>query len=427
MVQISGMLVDVTGRPSTVREVWVRSERTRPVGGRVVTDEPVRVEVTGGRVAFECEPGSAQLVLVHQSDVPTPGQAHMESVPLIVAEGMDLGAAVAAGRTADGAEYDEVATLAVQAARNLQQARIVGRQAAASAAQAQEMSAQVRALLAEGLLDGSVKLKHLAADTRGALDGKAAKSHNHSVGQVTGLQSALDSKAPKSHGHNITEIDGLQAALDVKAAGTHTHRITDLQKVGASGNLTTRGEVNGIDYNPAPATIPVRLGAGELTCETGTHPKHAVNNEALAATLRPGGADTTVNAYAAGKARTIVARIHDGQIAVQAPTENYHAANKSYVDGLLSARPTVVDLMTGVRIWHKNGMCMLRISHSNRAELEKRLPDLRVPENLRPQWMSIGAVLNGGNITVSGDGVIKLGGQMHSDSRIYAMTTWLVW
>ena len=145
MVQISGMLVDVTGAASTVREVWVRAARTRPVGNRVVTDEPVRVEVTGGRVAFECEPGSAQLVLVHQSDVPTPGQAHMESVPLIVAAGMDLGAAVAAGRTADGAEYDEVATLAVQAARNLQQARIVGRQAAASAAQAQEMSAQVRA------------------------------------------------------------------------------------------------------------------------------------------------------------------------------------------------------------------------------------------------------------------------------------------
>lgn len=55
------------------------------------------------------------------------------------------------------------------------------------------------------------------------LDGKAAASHSHAISGVTGLQSALDGKAASSHNHTIAHVSGLQTALDGKAASSHTH------------------------------------------------------------------------------------------------------------------------------------------------------------------------------------------------------------
>ena len=74
------------------------------------------------------------------------------------------------------------------------------------------------------------------------LDGKASVSHDHTIGQVTGLRDELDGKAtaghqhswgdvtgkpsvypPESHSHSQSEVEGLEAALDGKASTDHTH------------------------------------------------------------------------------------------------------------------------------------------------------------------------------------------------------------
>lgn len=49
-----------------------------------------------------------------------------------------------------------------------------------------------------------------------ALSGKAASSHSHTIGDVTGLQTALDGKASATHAHAISDVTGLQSALDAK-------------------------------------------------------------------------------------------------------------------------------------------------------------------------------------------------------------------
>lgn len=53
----------------------------------------------------------------------------------------------------------------------------------------------------------------------------ANQTHNHTIAQVTGLQTALDGKAATSHTHAISNVTGLQAALDGKAATNHIHNI----------------------------------------------------------------------------------------------------------------------------------------------------------------------------------------------------------
>src|SRR5690554_3052207 len=62
------------------------------------------------------------------------------------------------------------------------------------------------------------------AAARTAIDA-ADVSHNHAIGNVTGLETALDGKAPASHNHAIANVTGLQAALDGKAATSHDHAV----------------------------------------------------------------------------------------------------------------------------------------------------------------------------------------------------------
>ena len=88
--------------------------------------------------------------------------------------------------------------------------------------------------LSGGTLTGSLSATSIASTgsiTEGgeALSSKyAAKSHSHSVSDVTGLQSALDSKAASSHTHAVSDVTGLQDSLDAKAALSHTHGISDV-------------------------------------------------------------------------------------------------------------------------------------------------------------------------------------------------------
>lgn len=59
----------------------------------------------------------------------------------------------------------------------------------------------------------------IAVDSLGNMTVKD-NSHNHTVANVTGLQTALDGKAAKTHTHAIADVTNLQSTLDSKAANT---------------------------------------------------------------------------------------------------------------------------------------------------------------------------------------------------------------
>ncbi|APT84516.1 hypothetical protein [Corynebacterium aquilae] len=239
MVRVVGRLTDVTGQPSSVREVLVRSARTRPQGiDGVVVDEPVRVEVgSGGAVAFDVVEGNAVLTLLHHSDVPVPGHVHFESVPLVVAPGMTLAGAVAAGQSVDSAEFDQLEQLAVDAARAVTQVKRGNREVQAALV-------QVRRLIDEGLQDGQVRVKHLNSEVKALIDGKAGKKHQHAMGDVTGLDAALKGKADKSHTHPMSQVVGLDDALAGKAPKTHTH--STAQVTGLDAALKAKADVSAL-------------------------------------------------------------------------------------------------------------------------------------------------------------------------------------
>ena len=96
--------------------------------------------------------------------------------------------------------------------------------------------------------DDFTKLSDISnAALKTAVNGKAAASHTHPIGNITGLQSALDGKAASNHTHNysapghthaISNITGLQSALDGKAAASHTHNYSAPGHTHAISNIT---------------------------------------------------------------------------------------------------------------------------------------------------------------------------------------------
>ena len=118
------------------------------------------------------------------------------------------------------------------------------------------------------------------------LDGKAAVSHDHTIGQVTGLQSALDGKAaadhqhswgdvtgkpsaypPESHSHSQSEVEGLEAALAGKASAGHTHSqyATTTTVDGVSGRVSSLESsapiiVSSLPSSPLPGRIYLVTG-----------------------------------------------------------------------------------------------------------------------------------------------------------------------
>jgi hypothetical protein len=98
-------------------------------------------------------------------------------------------------------------------------------------------------------------------DLASALAGKAATSHTHIIGDVTGLQTALDGKAATSHTQVISTVTGLQTALDVKAnlsGATFTGK----------ANFTTVSGVAGINIGVG-GTNTASTTAGDLWITTG--------------------------------------------------------------------------------------------------------------------------------------------------------------
>lgn len=68
MATVSGQLKFVTQRPETIDEVWVRAPEVRGHSGGLITRNPDRYKVTGGRVSFDAAPGPAVLVMVSAGD-----------------------------------------------------------------------------------------------------------------------------------------------------------------------------------------------------------------------------------------------------------------------------------------------------------------------------------------------------------------------
>jgi hypothetical protein len=118
--------------------------------------------------------------------------------------------------------------------------------------------------------------QHVVGDVTGlqaALDGKqaagsyAAAVHAHGISDVTGLQTALDGKAATSHGHAIADVSGLQTAIDGKqasgsyAAASHTHALSALtQSSATSGQVVTW---SGSAWTAADTAVPATLDGNE--------------------------------------------------------------------------------------------------------------------------------------------------------------------
>lgn len=68
---------------------------------------------------------------------------------------------------------------------------------------------------------GTFEHDELTAESR-------AKTNQHPISSITGLQSALDGKANSAHVHTISDVTGLQSALDGKSNVGHGHSISDI-------------------------------------------------------------------------------------------------------------------------------------------------------------------------------------------------------
>lgn len=122
----------------------------------------------------------------------------------------------------------------------------------------------------------------------------AQVAHNHTIIDVTGLTTALNNKADVVHLHAIADVTNLQASLDGKADLVHTHQISDVDDLA----LQLAGKSN--------------VGHGHAIAD--------VTNLQVELNTRPTFGNTT--AYV--------------------PTGNYHPASKLYVDTEIATRaPTV--------------------------------------------------------------------------------------
>lgn len=85
------------------------------------------------------------------------------------------------------------------------------------------------------------------------LDSKAASSHSHVISGITGLSTELGNKANVNHSHSISAITNLQNQLDSKAASSHTHSIssitnlqTELNKKSNTGHTHTVSDITNL-------------------------------------------------------------------------------------------------------------------------------------------------------------------------------------
>lgn len=105
------------------------------------------------------------------------------------------------------------------------------------------------------------------------LNGKASANHRHSISDVSNLQDTLDKKASTSHSHSISDISNLQYTLDRKASTSHKHDISDINnlrytldsKASASDLSSLQSKVNNLSTDKIS-----NKNGGSLSFWTGT-------------------------------------------------------------------------------------------------------------------------------------------------------------
>lgn len=120
-----------------------------------------------------------------------------------------------------------VATAARDVTTSARDAAVVAKDAAVVARNQAEQFAQDAANAAAANAAGipfsptsDIQASNVQAAIQEAYAESARTTHEHSIANVTGLQTALDSKSATGHGHAISEVSGLEAALGDKLGTT---------------------------------------------------------------------------------------------------------------------------------------------------------------------------------------------------------------
>lgn len=105
-------------------------------------------------------------------------------------------------------------------------------------------------------------------------------SHNHTIGNIDGLQTALDAKAALSHTHTIANITNLQTTLNGKADDVHSH--TTYSQISSALAGMTAGGVGSLVF-----------------AARGTNTAHNFGATTAGSDLFPAGTNSGDNSYAA--------------------------------------------------------------------------------------------------------------------------------
>lgn len=132
--------------------------------------------------------------------------------------------------------------------------------------------------------------KPVSTATATALAAKANATHNHSISNVTGLQTALDGKqaagsyAAASHTHTIANVSNLQDALDGKA-NSNNASFTNAVNIGGAVDLSVQLNPTGGRSIRFAATATPNCGVWDATNSTWLFRIDANNNAHVAGDL----------------------------------------------------------------------------------------------------------------------------------------------
>lgn len=184
-VKIKGKLENITMKPSTIREVWIRPPSTRPGAEGLIVDEPVRVLVDdAGEFTVDLALGAGVLILIG------PGGIGRESIPILVRENtVTMRQAVEDAEAFSPDMHDHLAELAKETADNLGEARRVQEQTIA----AEKALADASRLLKESVAATVQKATAAVKDTAASLLDQAQAAQRAATQAQEGAEAAKKS------------------------------------------------------------------------------------------------------------------------------------------------------------------------------------------------------------------------------------------
>lgn len=229
---ITGDLILVTAKAASVDELWVRAPEPRADGSRVIMDTLDVIPVRAGRASFSCLPGPAVVTLVGSGRV-------VKKFPILVPEGeqAQLSAVIVAAKAAFSASRNELEQLAQQAAGAVSRASgyaDAARRDAEKAAQAVVGKADIRHVHVSADISDGVSSPTANRAEGGKVwllggDGMPSVGANPTSGTHVVRKSYVDSGfAAKTHTHTIEQISGLDTALAGKANASHSHTLSSI-------------------------------------------------------------------------------------------------------------------------------------------------------------------------------------------------------